>query len=330
MTAKKVSIVDIAEMANVSIATVSRVLNKTGRYSTETERRIMELVEEHGYTPNATAKSLRTNKSQSIGVIVPDITNEFFAKIIRSIENNILPYGYSVFVCDSHENETIENQHIQNLIAKNVDGVIYISGKADAAGNEEASRIPVVYIDRHPENAPTIIQSDNNQGGFLAAEELIRKGCKRIAILQDYSRLSTQKQRFAGYARAHAQYGVELVSALHRPDSPDYGGAKAEIARMLGEGLQFDGIFATNDLMALGALHALSAAGVRVPDQVKIVGFDDVTISAFCETPITTITQDTEEMGRVSVESLVTQMRGEKVIQRDFILPVRLHVRSTT
>lgn len=330
MDLKKVSIVDIAQMANVSIATVSRVLNQTGRYSTQTEQKILDLVKTYGYTPNATAKSLRTNKTQSIGVIVPDITNEFFAKIVRAIENYILPSGYSVFICDSHENEALETAHIENLIAKNVDGVIYISGKADALGPAQSRHIPVVYIDRHPENAPAIVQSDNIQGGFLAAEELLRKGCKRIVILQDYHRLSTLKQRFAGYESAHQQYGVPLDRTLVPPDCPGYQEAKQTVLTLCKQGVSFDGIFATNDTLALGALHALGECKRKVPGDVKLVGFDDTTLSAYCETPITTITQNSDEMGRRCVELLMRQMHGEQIGHENIIVPVTLHVRSTT
>lgn len=330
MPEKKLSIVDIAEMAHVSIATVSRVLNKTGRYSSETEKKVLELVKQYGYMPNVTAKSLRTNKTQSIGVIVPDITNEFFAKIVRSIELSILPSGYSVFVCDTHENERMETTHLENLIAKNVDGVIYISGKTDATGNEVNHRIPVVYIDRHPENAPCIIESDNEQGGFLATEELIRKGCRRIVILQDYHWLSTLRRRLAGYVQAHEQYGLTVFPQLQPEDSPGYEKSKAMIQKLLRDGVSFDGVFATNDIMALGALHALMEANIRVPDQIKLVGFDDISISAFCEIPLTTVTQNTQKIGDLCVDSLVRQMQGEKVRQENIVVPVALHVRKST
>lgn len=330
MDTKKISIVHIAQMADVSIATVSRVLNQSGRYSTETEKKVLALVKEHGYTPNATAKSLRTNKTQSIGVIVPDITNEFFAKIVRAIENAILPYGYSVFVCDTHENEQVENKHVENLIAKNVDGIIYISGKSDIAGTQKNQRIPVVYIDRHPQNADTIIQSDNEQGGFLATEEMLRKGCRRIVILQDYRKLSTLRQRFAGYVRAHLMYGVELCEELQPEDSPGYHCAKARIKELIAQGIGFDGIFATNDIMALGALHALSEEKIAVPNQVKLVGFDDISLSGFCEIPMTTVTQYTDKIGDLCVENLVQQMQGARMQKQNIVVPVSLHVRSTT
>lgn len=330
MNNKKISIVDIAKMAGVSIATVSRVLNQRGRYSRDTEKRILALVEEFDFTPNSVAQSLRTKKSQSIGVIVPDITNEFFARIVRSIENAVLPHGYSVFICDTHERQEMETLHINNLIAKNVDGVIYISGKSDVAGNEVQNRIPVVYIDRYPESAPTIIQSDNEQGGFLATEELIKKGCRRIAILRDYHKLSTVRHRQQGYMRAHRQYGVAVDEVLLVKDCPWYGNAKQAVTKMIAAGTDFDGIFATNDMMALGALHALLEAGISVPEKVKIVGFDDITLSAFCQIPLTTITQDTRTIGELSVENLLSQMQGEKPQRKNIIVPISLHVRAST
>lgn len=330
MIHKKMSIIAIAEMAGVSIATVSRVLNKSGRYSAETEKKVMQIVDQYGYQPNVSAKSLRTNKTQSIGVIVPDITNEFFAKIVRSIENYISPHGYSVFICDSHENQKIETRHIQNLVAKNVDGLIYISGKEDLAGNELIYDIPVVYIDRHPANAPTIVESDNLRGGYLAAEELIKKGCKKIALILDYYWLSTQKARYQGFLDAHAQYGVIADEQLMFSSIPGYEDAKALVCGLIEKQVEFDGVFASNDMLALGALHALADAGVEIPGQVKIVGFDDISVSEFCQVPLTTITQNTDEIGRLSVNGLMRQMDGERDFEPHIIVDVALHVRKTT
>lgn len=181
----KISMVEIAEMSGVSIATVSRVLNHNGRFSSETERKVMNIVNKYGYKVNLNAKGLRTNKTQSIGVIVPDITNEFFAKIIRSIETSLLQKGYTVFVCDSNEDSSTEDKHISSLAAKDVDGIIYISTKSDVKQIYKDYKIPVVHIDRRPEHAGTLIISDNEMGGFLATEALIKDGCKDILMLSD-------------------------------------------------------------------------------------------------------------------------------------------------
>lgn len=327
----KVSIVDIAKEANVSIATVSRVLNKTGRYSASTESKVMQLVEEYGYTANATAKSLRTSRSFTIGMIVPDITNEFYARIVRAVEAAILPQGYSVFLCDSREDETIESMHVANLMAKSVDGMIYLSGQSEAAGVPAARHIPSVYVDRCPENAAVTIQSDNRQGGMLATQELIRKGCRKIAFLPDCKQFATTQERFAGYQDAHRQAGLELLPELEYPEAGNYEGAKELIGRAWDRLRRpFDGVFATNDRIALGALHALVERRVIVPGQVRLVGFDDISLSAFCDVPMTTITQDTTQIGERCVEILLRMMNGEEIARQDIYVPVSLHVRNST
>lgn len=322
--------VDIARMSGVSIATVSRILNQNGRYSPETEKKVMDIVKEYDYKINQSAKSLRTNKTHSIGVIVPDITNEFFAKIIRSIETYIIPLGYTVFVCDSNENEEMENLHIASLAAKDVDGIIYISGKSTVSRIYETYKIPVVYIDRRPQNAGTLINSDNEMGGFLATEELIRKGCTRIVMLRDKRMLSTVSHRFSGYVSAHNKYEIPMMTELIVETEVNYSDAKAGIMRLIRDGIPFDGIFANNDMMAIGALHALREAGIRIPDDVKIVGFDGISLSEICDPPLTTVLQDTEKFGEISVKALIQKIDKGGAGCDDFIIPVKLAVRNST
>lgn len=326
----KVSIVDIATMAGVSTATVSRVLNKNGRYSKGTEEKVLALVEEYGYTPNINAKNLRINKTLTVGVIVPNIANEFFGRLVRSIENSLLPQGYSVFVCDSHENEDHENLCMQSLIAKCVDGIICISGKTHDMENGMVNHIPIVNIDRYPDNAKTIVQSENLKGGFLAAQELIQKGCKRIAILQDFHRMSTIRQRLAGFVEAHNKYGVTFYDDLILEEVETYEIARKRVKDLIDRRIKLDGVFATNDMLALGALHGLRDAGKSCPEDIKIVGFDGVSIAEFCDPPLSTIRQDTEQMGALAVEGLMRRMRGDREGLVNFTVPVELVIRHST
>jgi Transcriptional regulators len=331
MDQKKLSMIDVARLSGVSVATVSRVLNRNGRYSEETEKRVLDIVRQYDYKLNMNAKSLRTNKSQSIGVIVPDITNEFFAKIVRSIENYMVPHHYSVFVCDSNEDEEMENMHIENLISKSVDGIIYISGKSEVRTLSEEYHIPVVYIDRSPGNASLMVQSDNVLGGFLATEELIRGGCSRIMMLRDYRWLSPVRQRYAGYKKAQEKYGIPVYEELQVNVNVDYASAKKKMCEVLDSGLKFDGIFASNDIIALGALHALLEHGIKVPGRIKLVGFDDISLSEFCDPPITTVTQNTDRMGKRSAQTLLKLMKDENIgSSNQIIIPVSLHKRGTT
>lgn len=327
---KNLSMVEIAKLSGVSIATVSRVLNKNGRYSPETERRVMKVVNENNYKINLNAKGLRTHKTQSIGMIVPDITNEFFGRIIRSVENSTLPFNYTVVVCDSNENSDLEKKYIMDLAAKNVDGIILISTELNVKSIYNEYKIPAVYIDRRPENAGTLIVSDNERGGYLAAEELIQKGCRKIVHLRDQNVYSTVRHRFAGFEKAHKDYGIQLDEELILQIPVSHDDAYDAIHNLINSGKSFDGIFCENDQVALGALHAVMDAGLSIPDDVKIVGFDDTSFASLCSPALTSIRQDTDAFGKSAVEHLFRLMQGEDTEDAVCVLPVELVRRSTT
>jgi transcriptional regulator, lacI family len=327
---KKISMAEIAVMADVSIATVSRVLNKNGRYSAETEQKVMKIVEKYGYQINQSAKSLRTSKTNSIGVIVPDITNEFFANIVRAIEKYAVPEGYTVFVCDSDENSHMEDLHISSLVSRDVDGIIYISVKEDVKKIYEDYKIPVVYIDRRSENAGTLVISDNESGGFLATEELIMKGCRNIVALKDKQNFSTVRHRFSGYLKALNKYSIPVKDQFIIKTNVTYYDSKNAMLDFINKGYEFDGIFANNDIMAIGALHALRENNIKVPDDVKIVGFDGTSLSEICDPPITTIIQDFDKIGQRSVELLFDLIDDVKLSTVDYIIPVKIACRKST
>ncbi len=327
---KKISMVEIAQLSGVSIATVSRVLNKNGRYSAETEKRVMQVVEEYKYQINQNAKGLRTNKTQSIGMIVPDITNEFFGRIIRSVENSLVALDYTVVVCDSNENSELEKKYIADLAAKNVDGIILISTESDVKSIYQEYKIPTVYIDRRPANAGTLIVSDNERGGYLAAEELIRKGCRKIVHLRDQNTYSTVRHRYMGFQEAHEAYKVPLDEELVLPISVCHDAAYTAVENLLRSGKSFDGIFCENDQVALGALHAIRDAGLSVPEDVKIVGFDDTSFASLCSPSLTTVHQDTEAFGKCAVEHLMQLIEEDGTKNDVCVLPVELIKRATT
>ena len=322
--------VEIAKLSGVSIATVSRILNKNGRYSPETEKKVMDIINKYGYKVNLSAKSLRTSKTQSIGIIVPDITNEFFAKIIRSVEISLLQKGYTLFVCDSNEDGEIEEKHISSLAAKDVDGIIYISTKPDVQKIYDEYKIPVVYIDRRPKNAGTLIISDNEMGGFLATEELIKSGCRKIVMLRDKHDYSTVLHRKKGYIDAHEKYGIQMNTKLIIKSQVNYFSAHDAIKDLIDSETEFDGIFCNNDLMATGALHALREAKIKVPKNVKIVGFDGTYLSEICDPPLTTVKQNTELLGEKSVEALLNLIKHEKNDNQVYVVPVELEKRNST
>lgn len=325
---EKMTIAKIAELAGVSVATVSRVLNQTGRYSEKTKRKILEIIEEHNYRTNNVAKSLRTHQSKTIGIIIPDITNEFFSSIVLAVENYCVPRGYSVFVCNTSENIEKEKLYLEDLDAKGVDGLIYISGYGEIPSHV---RLPSVCIDRRQKNNNSIIiESDNFQGGFLAAEELISQGCQRILLLKDErDYIAPMEGRFQGYMSALRKYGLTYDPSLNIPMNISVEASQEAVSNAIKKGIKFDGIFATTDWLALGSLYALREHGIEVPKQVKIVGFDNISAGKYSYPALTTINQDKTKLGELAASSLLELIQNRK-FERSYVVPVELIRRKTT
>lgn len=331
MEEKRISIIDVAKAAGVSTATVSRVINQMGGYSQKTEKKVLDTIKACGFRPNASAIGLRTKKSHSVGVIVPDITNEFFAKIVRVLNIFFLKYNYSIFICDLNEDAELEERHIQDMLDKNVDGLIFVSGKEATSPLLKQAKIPTVFIDRSPKDAEITVRSDNYQGGYLAGHKLHECGCEKILFIRDYRMTSTVEQRRQGFMKAMEECGNVCQGEYEIGILSEYKAVREKMSNLLAErGCYFDGIFATNDIMALGAMHALREAGYMVPSQVKLIGFDNVSFTEFCNPPMTTIAQNTEQIGLYAGEALIKLMRNEYVEQKSYIVPVHLEMRSTT
>lgn len=317
MTRKKsMSIKEIAQLCNVSIATVSRVINNSGRFSNETQEKILKAVEKYGYTPNMAAKSLKSSTSKTVGVIVPNISNEWFSILVQYIENFFFDHDYSVFICNTSRDINKEIQYFMSLDSKLVDGIICISGQEQLADNIISRDIPILCIDRAPTNQSNthVIQSNHYQGGFLATEELIHNGCKRILVLLRDRALSVNLQRLNGYKDAlkknHLPIDENLILTISSNES-NISAATKIILNFIDRGIPFDGIFATNDWRAYGALKALEERGIKVPEQVKIVGFDDVSISRSCSPTITSVKQNTEELALQASKILLELMNNK-------------------
>lgn len=333
---KKLSIKQIAELSGVSVATVSRVLNNNGRFSEDTRKRVMKVIEEQNYTINMAAKSLRVSKSKTVGVIVPDINNEFFSTVVLEIEKFFFDKGYSVFICNTSQNDLKEQEYFKSLDSKLVDGIICISGGQYIPLDVIKRDIPIVCIDRKPNNNNDAIyvQSDHYLGGFMATEELIKKGCKHILILTKSKSISANKQRLEGYIDALKKYNYPITPELIIPlrgTRSSFEEARDTINYLIKKNVEFDGIFATNDWRAHGALVALQQNNIPVPEKIKIVGFDGISVSEYCNPPITTIYQDKKTLALESADLLYTLIIGEESVkQKHIIIPVSLIVRGTT
>lgn len=331
MNERKISIVEIAKLADVSIATVSRVLNNIEGYSEKTKQKVLKAIQEAGYSRNLTAVSLRTNKSMCIGVIVPDITNEYFARLIRELDTFFIRQGYTLLICDTNEDKEKEEKQLQNLISRNVDAIIYISGQEITRQIDETACPLLVYIDRCPQNASILVQSDNVTGGYLATMELLEKGCKKILFARNEQDVSTVVERRIGYLKALSEHNIPHSKDFELYTLPEYEAARLTLKKLLkARPLYFDGIFCSTDMIALGCMNALQEAGYIIPEDVKIVGFDNISISKFCNPPITTITQDTHTIAYTAGSIIMDKLHHKSVKDTHVFVPVMLERRKTT
>lgn len=331
---KKISIKEIAKLSGVSVATVSRVINNNGRFSKETQKKVLDIIEKYDYTTNMAAKSLRISKSKTIGVIVPDINNLFFAELVLEIENFFFEHGYSVFICNTAQNEIKEKEYFRSLDSKLVDGIICISSNLVNPSDYIKRNIPIVYLNNTDIKKYYCVESNHYDGGFLATEELILKGCKKIVLLTNNKTESSTNSKIQGYKDALKKYNLpiynELILRLPLKLGVFEDGLHA-INNLINKKIDFDGIFATNDLRAHSALVSLQENNIEVPKKVKIVGYDGTSISKYANPPISTIYQNKKDLAFKASSLLLSLIKEENInMDKHIVIPVELVKRKTT
>ena len=322
---------EVADRAGVSISTVSRVVNQTVPVDPVTEERVREAIATLGYRPNLLARSFRRRVTHTIGLLVPDNSNPFFAEVARVIEDAGFAEGYNVILCNSDLSEAKESSYLDVLLAKRVDGLILIStglvphaSGIDVMDHIFEAGVPCVVVDRDLGELPVDqVLVDNHRGGYLAGQYLIGLGHRRFACVAGPSDVTPSAGRIAGFLRALAEAGVALVpDALMRANGRHDGGVSAT-EELLRRGVDFTAVFAFNDLMAIGVIGTLQRAGHRVPGDVSVIGFDDIPQAAALFPAVTTVAQPIAVMGRHSVRLLL-----DRIARRD--APCQRVVLSTT
>ena len=301
---RSISIKEIAKLANVSVATVSRVINNNGRFSEDTRKKVQYIIDKYGYTTNMAAKSLRMSKSKTVGLIVPNIDNEWFSHLVLEIEKYFFEKNYSVFICNTSQDEKKEIAYFKSLDSKLVDGIMCISGIEEIPTDVITRNIPIVCIDRKPKDHNNVYYVESNH----------YKGCQRIAIVSRNKTLSVNKQRLEGYRQALKDYGLQEYKELQLLldlSSANYEGAREAMNKLIKSGIPFDGVFATNDWRAYGVMVALAENHIKVPDDVKVIGFDDISISHSCHPSLSTIRQDTKGLAQ-KASSLLLNLMNDK------------------
>jgi LacI family transcriptional regulator len=340
------TITDVARRANVSTATVSRVLSGGGAARDETRERVLAAARELGYRPSGVARSLRQRATRTLGLIVTDIENPFFPELVRTVEDAAREQGYAILLCNASDDPEREAGYLDLLVDRWVDGVVIAASNLGVRHREWllAAPLPIVLVNSVDRaiDLPTIA-SDSVLGGGLATEHLIDLGHRRFGILTAGPRNLDAPDRMAGARSALQAAGIPTADAHVAIEEPTVAGGQRAAAAILAGDPAVTALVAYNDLMAIGAMRAVRAGKRRVPDDVSVVGFDDVDLAAFVDPPLTTIAQSTAEMGRWAVDQLTRRLgrpstsagsngRGEDAPEpaAHVVLPVRLVVRGST
>ncbi len=319
---------DVAKLAGVSSATVSRVINGTARVNEEKARRVLEAINETGFKPNEIARSLYKKSSRIIGYIVPSILNIFLNEIGRAIEDEAFQNGYKMILCNSDENPQKEAAYINMLSSMNADGIIITANNEHLDEEIRSCPLPVVVLDKSAGTSYTAsVQSDNYSGGRISTEHLVECGCRHVVLMRGPQKYSSSQQRFLGYVDACNEHGIQPLFINSQYSFSD----GLECSRELLERFpNTDGILASSDMVALSLYKVLCEQGRRVPDDMMIVGYDGVELSSLMTPALTTVAQPIEEIGRLAAKLIIDQVANNTIEQRENILPVSLKIRQTT
>ncbi|REJ34746.1 MAG: LacI family transcriptional regulator [Bacillota bacterium] len=325
-----VTMKDVARLAGVSTATVSRILNDPDAGRPETRRRVVAAVKKLGYEPNVSARNLRIRRTATIIVVLPDINNPFFSFIVRGIEDVAHEQGFSVLLCNTDNDLERELQYTKIIGRRGADGAIFLTARVSSPHIlTMAARVPVVLACEYIEGAVSQVSIDNVAAALDATRHLIQLGHKRIAYVNGPPDVVLSRDRLRGYTLALKQAGLPIEEELIVPGT-FYLESGVEAARRL---LSLDdpptAVFCANDEMAIGFIKEAYAMGRQVPDDVAVVGFDDIRFAAFYRPALTTIAQPMYEIGQRAARLLLDQIAGKAQGPESIVLPHRLVVRES-
>jgi DNA-binding LacI/PurR family transcriptional regulator len=333
-----VSIKDIARAAGVSHPTVSRALRDSPLVSAETKARIKQLAAEMGYSPDARAQSLVRGSTQTVGVVVTTIADPFIAPVVQGIEDAAQKQGYTVILCNSHSDPEREIGAVETLRSKRVDGLIVTSSRVGALYLDHLERIgvPVVLINNHNERSGRYTYSvsvDNRHGGCVATDHLLQLGHRRIAYVSGPADHSDDLDRLSGYRQALAQAGITFDAALVVSGTGRADGGERALPVLMALEAPPTAVFCYNDMTAIGLMRAARAAGLSIPADLAVVGFDDIPFASYVRPPLSTIAQLKAEMGAWAIKMVLALIETSDPTEDRFsnlVLEGRLIVREST
>lgn len=336
---KQMTIYDIAKLANVSVATVSRVINSTAPVKDSTRKKIEALIQQYQFQPNAMARSLLKKETGIIGIIVPDLTNPFYTEVLAGAEQEALTTGHTFLLTNSVGDYQKESQYLSIMREKRVDGMIFLGGRINLKiGDEEldqeliqhASTIPTVLVNGTVKgNALTRVATDEYTGTCMAVQHLIECGHKQIGFLGGELHMSTTSTKLRAFKKTMREAGLEVREEWILTDSFSIYSGRKQMEKLLQLADKPTAVMCVNDFVAIGAIKTAVDHELTIPDDMSIIGFDDIPLSHHFIPEITTVSQEANELGRTAIQVLQKLMNQEKVKKHTVIEP-KLIVRKSS
>jgi len=332
-----VTIKDVAKKAGVSPSTVSRALSGNAAVKDSTKQKILEAVKLLNYRPNFLAQGLKEGRTKTIGLIIPNIRNPIYPAVARGVEDAAKKFGYSVVLCNTDENAKTEKEYIQKLRKRWVDGIIIApaSNKTEHIVELQTENFPLVIIVRNVDFLSNAVIIDNYRAAYDAVSFLIKTGHRRIAIVKGNQQLALYRERFKGYKQALIDAGIPVNEDLITGDDSDsvqwsLDGYNA-IYSLLVQKIKFDAVFATTDLRAIGAIRAIKDHGYKVPEDISVIGFDNLEFSSLIDPPLSTVSQPLYDIGMRAVNKLIPLIGSKNISEPTIeIMTSELIIRKST
>jgi len=327
---------DIAKRSGVSLGTASAVINTRSWVKEERRRKVLQAVEELGYKPNQIARGLRLQKTNIIGLIVPDITNPFFPMVLRSIDDIARQHGYMVILCDSQEDYKTGIEVFNVLLEKRVDGIILIGGIVPRKELVKylTDKHPFIVVIERDYNIPGIatVIVDAVKGGYSATKHLLDLGYSKVGIItvpMDDDYIQGSFGRFDGYKLALQENNISFNSSLVKQGDFTFKGGYKAMQQFIKDTLPVQAVFASNDLMAIGAMEAIREHGLRVPEDIALVGYDDIFEASYISPALTSVRLPKEQLGKTAAETLINHLRGKPDLPLKKVLQTELIIRQS-
>ncbi|WP_369409915.1 ribose operon transcriptional repressor RbsR [Candidatus Pantoea deserta] len=325
---------DVARLAGVSTSTVSHVINNNRFVSEAVREKVDQAISALNYAPSALARSLKLNQTRTIGMLLTASSNPFYAEVVRGVEDSCYERGYSLILCNTAGDEERMNRSLETLLQKRVDGLLIMCTESHLPSATILNRypsIPAVMMDWAPfEGRGDIIQDNALLGGELATQHLIDCGYTRIACISGPLDKTPGRMRLQGYYHAMEKNGLAIPAGYVINSDFEFQGGYSAMTELLALETPPQAVFASNDAMAVGVYHALFQAGLRVPQDMAVMGYDDIELARYLTPPLTTIHQPKDELGQLAIDTLIHRLSDPDASQQTLVLTPELVVRGST